>query len=788
MTLKRIPEGIVLSNGRANLRVLVYSRNCIRLTRTGRDYFRDRDYNIVTAVPEGVDFSVGERAKCTVLETAELRLSISEPWLSIKLEDGKGRVMYSDRPGYPVMLDETDVFRFQSGEDGTPSYVFDRKAYSVTLPLCFADDEAVYGFGSHEEGVGNLRGARRHLYQQNLKAFIPAFVSTKGYGMLFNAGCAMIFDDTGEVGSLYLDCVDELDYFIIAGGDCDRVHEGFRFLTGPAPMLPKYAFGYIQSKERYVNAEELVATAAEYRSRGIPLDIIVQDWHSWPEGQWGEKNFDRSRYPDPQAMTDALHKMNCRVMLSIWPRMDAGSNREEMLEKGLMLGDSGVYNAFDPEARMVYWRQRYDGLAKYGIDGWGCDCSEPYEADWHGVIKPEPTVRYNMNTGMAMKYMPRDQICQYSLYHAMGMYEGHRRDIGTRVLNLTRSAYAGQHRYGTVTWSGDVNATWRVLKDQIAEGCNFTAAGEPYWTVDIGAFFVRSGFPWFIKGDFEGGADNPGYREIYTRWLQYGAFLPMMRSHGTDTPREVWRFGEKGDMFYDAITGFIDLRYKLLPYIYSLAAETTFSGRAIMKHPGLAYPEDPEACAVTTQFMLGSIMVCPVTEPMYYDCHGAPLSDVQKTREVYLPAGLWYDFSTGARVPGTSADSKSGIRFAAEAPIDRIPLFVPAGAIITTGPAMQHTGEFKNEEPPLYISVYADADGRFAWYDDNGVDYAYENGEYCRVYINWNDKSRRLTLKSEGSWPGMPDSLNITVRVYGEGGCKEKTLKYGFDEAALDFE
>jgi alpha-D-xyloside xylohydrolase len=316
-------------------------------------------------------------------------------------------------------------------------------------------------------------------------------------------------------------------------------------------MLPKWAFGYVQSKERYVNARELVDVVREYRRRKIPLDVIVLDWKSWPNGAgWGQKNFDPVRFPDPKALTTELHAVGARLMVSIWPIMTGDCpNQVELRDRGLMLGNQSTYNAFLPEAREIYWQQAERGLFAHGVDAWWCDCTEPFEADWSGETKPEPQPRLLLNTEAAKKYLDHGQINTYSLPHSQGIYEGQRRVTNAkRVINLTRSGYAGQHRYATVCWNGDVCATWQTLRNCIPEGVNFCATGEPFWTVDIGGFFINNDPKlWFWSGDYadgcrgltdmnalepdpnDTGCCDLGFWELYVRWLQYATFLPMFR-------------------------------------------------------------------------------------------------------------------------------------------------------------------------------------------------------------------------------------------------------------------
>ena len=553
-------------------------------------------------------------------------------------------------------------------------------------------------------------------------------------------------------------------------------------------MLPRWAFGYIQSKERYFSQAELIDVVKEYRRRGLPLDCIVQDWKSWTGDLWGQKTLDPERFPDPKGMMDELHRLNTRLMISIWPIMNpGGDNWQEMRDQGCLLGNQATYNAFQEKARELYWKQANEGLYAHDIDAWWCDCTEPFQADWMGAFKPEPEERLRINTEEAKRYLDPELINAYSLMHSQGIYEGQRKtSTDKRVVNLTRSAYAGQQRYGTITWSGDVSATWETLRKQVADGLNFCTTGSPYWTVDVGAFFVKNDPNlWFWNGDYDLGVEDMGYRELYVRWFQYGAFLPMFRSHGTDTPREVWQFGEPGDVFYDTLAKYLRLRYRLIPYIYSLAGMVTHEDYTMMRALPFDFRCDPDTYDVADQFMLGpALLVNPVTQPMYYAAESTPLHDVSKSRSVYLPKGAdWYDFWTGQPYTG-------GQTITADAPLDTMPLYVRAGAIIPFGADIQHTDE--GSDAPLELHIYPGQDGHFSLYEDEGDNYHYEQGAFARISIAWDDQNRTLTIGSrQGSYPGMPASREFRLNIVGEdlarlNGAQMRSVVYSGLEIVID--
>ena len=426
---------------------------------------------------------------------------------------------------------------------------------------------------------------------------------------------------------------------------------------------------------------------------------------------------------------------------------------EQFSEKGWLLNDLSTYDAFNPEARALYWQQAKAELFDGGFDAWWCDSTEPFSGpDWGGEAKREPWERFRLVGNEHKRFLDPARANLYALAHARGIYENQRADApDRRVLNLTRSGYVGSQRYGAVLWSGDISARWDVMKAQIAEGLSMAASGYPWWTLDIGGFFVvRENWrgrgcgcdndptpKWFWQGDYEDGVDNLGYRELYVRWLQFGCFLPMFRSHGTDTPREIWNFGKPGEPFYDAIAATIKLRYRLMPYIYSLAGRVWRDNGMMLRPLLFDFPGDRRAAATADEFMLGpSLLVCPVTEPMYYDKKSAPL-DRARRWTCYLPAGCdWYDFWTGVRYTG-------GREVIVDAPLERIPLFARAGAIIPMAEGLQYADQ--RPDGPLQVHVWRGADGAFDLYDDAGDGYAYEKGEYTLTPLRWNDETGVLT-------------------------------------------
>lgn len=703
-------------------------------------------------------------------ETTEDALTLCTGPVTLAVEFKTGRLCWTDGEGrtyvtqpapaitpQPVVRyttgGEAPVIRRVKTVDGERNFVEnlrpveDRTALRAKVFFHWGEGEALHGLGQGEEGIFNYRGGVQYLYQHNMRIPVPFLLSDRGYGILFDCGSLMTFNDDARGSYVFLDTVDRLDFYFLAGtpDDCIR---GFRALTGAAALPPKWAFGYVQSKEAYRTQEELVEVAAEYRRRKIPLDCIVQDWHTWEADWWGNKRVDKARYPKLADANQRLHDMKVHSMVSIWPNMNPGcEDHQEFAKEGLLLGDYSTYNAFDPQARALYWKQADRELFSGGFDSWWCDSTEPFSGpDWGGAVLREPWERYSLVGGEHKKFLDPALANLFALRHAQGIYENQRAaSPEKRVLNLTRSGSAGSQKYGAVLWSGDISASWTTLKKQIAEGLNLCMSGLPWWTLDIGGFFtVREKWQnrgcgcntdpsplWFWDGDYNEGVGDPAYRELYVRWLQMGTFLPMFRSHGTDTPREIWNFGEPGTPWYDAIEKFIRLRYTLMPYLYSIAGKTALEGYTMLRALLFDFGEDEIARGVSDQFMLGSaLMVCPVLAPME--------AGKAYRRSCYLPRGTWYDFWTGERFEG-------GGYLEAEAPLDRIPLFVRAGSILPMETErLEYAGQVTGE--PMELRVYPGADGTFVLYEDSGDGYGYENGEYNQIPLAWRDDTHTLTM------------------------------------------
>ena len=638
--------------------------------------------------------------------------------------------------------------------------VEDRVACRAKLHLALGASEGIYGLGQGEDGIWNHRGENEYLYQHNMRIPMPFFLSNNGYGLLADFGSLMTFQDDSRGTYLFMDTVGQLDYYVITGEGrgYDGIIDRLRRLTGRAPLLPKWAFGYIQSKERYDTAKELSDVVRRYRELNVPLDGVVQDWHTWTEDHWGEKRLDRVRFGDLKQRMDEVHAMHAHAMVSVWPNMNQGTaDYEEFAAAGKLLNDLATYDAFDPKARAMYWKQAKRELFDGGFDGWWCDSTEPFSGpDWGGATLREPWERYQLVGGEHKKFLDPEKANLYAVAHAKGIYENQRRDApDRRVLNLTRSGYVSSQRYGAVLWSGDISARWDVLEKQVAEALSMAASGYPWWTLDIGGFFVvRDNWrargcdcdtdpspKWFWRGDFEDGVNDPGYRELYVRFLQFGCFLPMFRSHGTDTPREIWNFGEPGTPFYDAIAENIRLRYRLMPYIYSLAGGVWRDNGMMVRPLLFDFPDDRAALWLKNEYMFGpAFLVCPVTEPMFYPARDGHVRG-EHTWECYLPQGCdWYDFYTGKRYAG-------GQEVTVDAPLNHMPLFVRAGSIVPMVEGLQYADQVP--EGPMELRVYPGADADFALYEDAGDGYGYEDGAYTLTRFHWDDTKKTLSPQRE---------------------------------------
>ncbi len=756
----RTGNSLFLEQESGIIRLVPQTAGIIRVSYTESGAFPVRQGEAFEDLSGSVPWEYGEEGQDIWIRTGFLTVKIDRMSGSVRYEDKDGRLLLREALQESKTVEAFDSYRTVAGgkakveEITTPDGVkrrireaereFDRKLYHTKASFDFAGDEVLYGLGQAEEGIWNLRHTTQYLHQANLKIAIPMLLSGRGYGILLSTQGPAIFEDTQYGSCLYTEADEYLDYFFLAG-NMEEVVRGYRRLTGQAAMLPKWVFGYLQSRERYETADEIVHTAEKFREAAFPVDGIILDWMSWKGNLWGQKTFDEERFPDPGEMIRTLHGMDVHFMLSIWPHMDEKSeNYRELAEAGLLLPNSNIFNAFCREGREMYWRQAERGLFRHGVDAWWTDSSEPVTPEWERMRKPPAGEMYRNFVEEAGKVMPLEKANAFGLYHSKGIYEGQRSVTQEkRVVNLTRSGYAGSQKYGAILWSGDISASWETLKRQVAAGLQFCASGLPYWTLDIGAFFVKRGEQWYWNGDYDHGLADLGYRELYVRWFQYGAFLPIFRSHGTDCAREPWQFGKPGEPFYDALYNAAQLRYRLLPYIYSLAGAVWRKDSLIMRPLLYDFPEDAKAAETSGQYMFGpALMICPVTEPILYRKNSVPVDVSSGGWKVYLPEGTdWYDFHTGQRYTG-------GQEITVELSLERIPVFAKAGAVIPTMEPGESTACMEGRDICLW--VYAGADGSFELYEDSGDGYGYEQGEYCVTTVSYYDREQKTRWQTKG--------------------------------------
>jgi len=544
-----------------------------------------------------------------------------------------------------------------------------------------------------------------------------------------------------------------VDYYFVGGGTIDKSIAGYRKLTGKATLLPQWAYGFWQSRQRYETQEELLGVLREYRKREIPIDNIVQDWFYWPQDQWGSHRFDPKRFPDPKGMVDEIHALDARVMISVWPKFYPNTENAKELDRNGWLYHGNLemknldwvgpgylntdYDAYSPGARKMYFDQIKRELVSKGFDAWWLDATEP---DIHSNLSIEQRIKTMGPTAIGAA---EPLFNSYPLVHVDGVAEGLREarpDV--RPFILTRSGFGGLQRASAAIWSGDVAARWDNLREQISAGVNVSMSGLPNWTHDIGGFAVEDRYT------NQDPAHLAEWRELNLRWFQFGAFSPLFRSHGETPFREIYLISDKDPAMQESMIWYDKLRYRLLPYIYTSAADTWFKDGSIMRGLVQDFGSDRKVWNIDDQYMFGpAFLVAPVTDFK------------ARSRKVYLPAGSgWYDFNSGAFHTG-------GQEIDAAAPYERMPLFVRAGSIVPTGPAIQHTGE--EPDGPIVLHVFTGADGSYSLYEDDGTSEGYRKGAFSRVAIQWNDAAHSLTIgKREGEFSGMPGKRAISVRFY----------------------
>ncbi len=737
--------------------------------------FRKQSLSVIKKA-EDVSFNVKESANT---------LSLTSDALTVKINTATGAISYLS-PGGEVLLQEKEgSSAFSPFDDNGEA------TYSVKQSFTLEADESIYGLGLLQNGQMSQRSQQVKMIQSNTWDYITFFQSVKGYGLFWDNYSPTTFTDNESGTEFDSEVGDCIDYYVMTGGDADGVVAQMRNLTGEVPMFPLWTYGYWQSKERYKSQQETVDVVKKYRDLGVPLDGIIQDWQYWGDNyHWNAMEFLNPEFPNPQKFVDDVHGLNAHMIISIWSSFGPETKQYQVLkEKGMLMDfltwpmsgkdvwppdmnyPSGVrvYDPYHPEARDIYWKYLNEGLFSLGMDGWWMDSTEPDHMDF----KPEDL---NNKTYLGSFRKVRNA---FPLMTVGGVYQHQREETSNkRVFILTRSAFAGQQRYGANTWTGDVVASWQALKNQITAGLNFSLCGNPYWNSDIGGFFL-----W----NFPKKLDDPEYRELYARWLQFGTFTPMMRSHGTDAPREIYQFGQKGDKVYDAIEKFIHLRYRLLPYIYSASWDVTANQSTMTRPLVMDFAKDTNTHDIKGQYMFGeSLLVVPVTDPMYVKekINGTDTVNVEdfnstQSKEVYLPHGSdWYDFWTNEKLAGGQSVSR-------ETPIDIIPLYVKSGSVIPFGPDVQYAEE--KDWSDLEIRIYPGADGAFTLYEDENDNYNYEQGAYSEVLFEWDDEDRQLKIGGRsGKFDGMIEDRTFTV-VLMEGVQESRSVTYDGNEMRMEF-
>ena len=664
----------------------------------------------------GAPFQFTQDAKSATIMTDKIAVSFGIERGNLSFRTAKGDTLLRERDSVPRTYDPV-----QMNGEGT---------FQIADRFSPIPTEALYGLGQHQNGMFNYRGATVELAQNNTDVAIPLLVSSQGYALLWNTA-ALSYADNRFPTELTLSSIagKSIDYYFLYGPEMDAVIHEYRNLTGHAPMLPKWAYGFFQSKDRYQSLDEIETVARRYRAEHIPLDAMVQDWFWWKNE--GDPDFN-ANYHDVAKDLDGLHKENVHAMISVWGLLDPASETYKTLEaKHLMLPGAHVYDPSNSEGRDTYWSHLPGKLFAQGWDAFWLDSAEPEEFWPHmgdGILRNK-----QLAIGNGAEYTN-----VFPLLHTLGVQNHWRAETDRkRVFLLTRSAFLGQQRVGAAVWSGDVFSSYWALSRQVPAGLNFALSGYPYWTTDIGGYWPP----------YPDSVDEPAYQELYARWFEFGTFCPVFRTHGHRNHNEMWTY----DRVEPTLIRYDKLRYRLMPYIYSLAWKVTSEDYTIQRPLVMDWREDEKTWNIGDEFMFGpAILVSPVLK-----------SNVSK-RSVYLPpSAAWYDFWTGERTAG-------GKEIEAEAPLDRMPLYVRAGSILPMGPEI----EYATQDPggPIELRIYRGANGAFDLYEDAGDSYDYEKGQHSLIPIRWNDGDGILTIGArEGSFPGLIAKRRFRIVAVGSG-------------------
>ena len=776
-------KSLELTAADMNINVTFYSPEIIRVTKTplGSNSPKKKS-EVVTMSPQS-SLSVAESSTASAF-----RLKSSS--LSVTINRHTGLISFATANGKPLLKEKATTFAPRA----TGS---DKGRYTVSMSYQLDKDEAIYGLGTVQDGKLNRRGLSKRVEQSNIEDFQNVIQSVKGWGIYWDNYSCSHFDDNAQGMTFKAEVGDCADYYFMFGKNADGVNACMRQLTGNVPMFPLWTYGFWQCRERYKSSKELLEVVDNYRRLQVPLDGIIQDWQYWGNNYlWNAMDFLSEQFTDGKQMIDRVHEQNAHIMISIWASFGPQTQQfAKLAEKDLLLPietwpQSGlshiwpprmeypsgvkVYDAYSPVARQIYW-DHLKRLFDYGIDAWWMDSTDP---DFFNPRESDFEYKTSAGSWRSVRNL-------FPLATVKGIYANQRKESADkRVFIMTRSAFAGQQHYGSGLWSGDVASTWDMLRKQVPAGLNYTMTGCPNFNTDIGGFFCGS-----YNTDGTGSAPrNPQYQELYVRWMQYGLFCPVFRSHGADAPREIYQFGKKGEPIYDAIESTIRLRYRLLPYIYSTAWQVTSANESYLRALTYDFASDKNTWNLGSEFMFGrSILATPILDPQYteekifkedamsgWDKKDGKIEQLkegktdfskEKTTTKYLPKGAnWYEFYTEKLYKG-------GRNVTFTTTIDRTAMFVKAGTILPLAPVMQYAQQSQWDN--LDIIVYPGSNAVFTLYEDEGDNYNYERGVYSTITMKWNDSQRTFTVEArQGQFPGMLQNRKFNIRIAGTEAVK----------------
>ena len=758
-TAEKTHLGVKVNAAGITTELQVYSPEIIRVVKypaSLNEIPHQTDYSVVLE-PQQTAFTHKISSSKAVITTASVIATIDMRTGAVSFANAKGR----------AMIRETGC-ELQPITEGA-----DKGDYRVSQTWRLDKDEPVYGLGILQDETLSLRGKSRHIEQTNTEDFVNIIHSIKGYGLFWDEGSVGDFSDDPVKGMTFsADVADGINYYYMQGGNADGVIAQIRLLTGDAPMMPLWYYGFIQSRERYKSQAEVMEVVRRYRELKVPLDAVVQDWQYWGVNHylWNAMEFLNEEFPDPQGMIDYIHDQHAKFLLVIWPNFGLHTKPYADFKRRHLLIDvptypfyavgkdpaypSGVrpYNVYQPEARQLYW-QYVRPLYNYGIDGWWMDATDDpdnvSDSCFSIRVSQEGTFRKLRNIFPLL-------TVGNQFRNVKSQPDNHR-----RVNILTRSVFAGQQRYGANTWSGDIISSWHSFRCQIPAGLNFSLAGFPQFNTDIGGFICKH-----YRKAGRAANENPLFKELVARWTQFAVFEPMMRSHGAYTYREIYNMGQPGDSIYSCIERAIRMRYALLPYIYSTSWQVTSNRQTFMRPLMMDYPEDRRVWNMGDEYLFGgNFLVKPITSPCFTPEEIPDEVDFNVSFEgtqsvaTYLPKGLWYDYWTEQPLKGSQYQRRDYC-------LQEFPVYVKAGTILPLGPDVQYSSEKSWDD--LEVVIYPGADGEFCLYEDEGDDYGYERGRYSTITFRWDDASRRLTIEPrQGSFPGMLEQRRFRIRLAG---------------------